>query len=249
MLRDYPQDREIHAVRPDLKELPIPKTELKRLSGLDIEAVNHFSIPTLLSLDPGPDSPGLIRYLLFLVAFAVGLTYPVAIALLNLTFPFHGLFLSTQLVGGLFLTKLVQFFWVKKHVGQSLPGLLHEVERFNDIIRVIDINDRLEEVGNPDVHLRDREQVLEALQLTKEDLIRALRTERILRKHKTFIARNPEIFANNLTALAALQVTDKASEHGRLLNEALQIALSAHEEIGKLSPRPPSPSPHSPDST
>ncbi len=249
MLLDYPQDREIHAVRPDLKELPISKTELKRLSGLDIEAVNHFSIPTLLSLDPGPDSPGLIRYLPFLVAFAVGLTYPVAIALLNLTFPFEWLFLSTQLVVGLFLTKLVQFFWVKKHVGQSLPGLLHEVERFNDIIRVIDINDRLEEVGNPDVHLRDREQVIQALQLTKEDLIRALRTERILRKHKSFIARNPEIFANNLTALAALQVTDKASEHGRLLNEALQIALSAHEEIGKLSPRPPSPSPHSPDST
>ncbi|MGL5192979.1 MAG: hypothetical protein ACRC8Y_05190, partial [Chroococcales cyanobacterium] len=101
-------------MRPDLKELPIPKTELKRLSGLDIEAVNHFSIPTLLSLDPGPDSPGLIRYLPFLVAFAIGLTYPVAIALLNLTFPFEWLFLSTQLVVGLFLTKMVQFVWVKK---------------------------------------------------------------------------------------------------------------------------------------
>jgi hypothetical protein len=235
-------------VRPDLRDLPIPKHELKRLSGLDIEAVNHFSIPTLLSLDSGPDSPGIIRYLPFMMAFAIGLTYPVATALLNLTFPLEWLFLTGNLVLGLFLTKLVQFFWVKNNVGESLPGLLYEVERFNDIIRVIDINDRLEEVGNPDVHLRDREQVIQALQLTKEDLIRALRTERILRKHKTFIARNPEIFANNLTALAALQVADKASEHGQLLNEALQIALSAHEEIGKLSRRPPSPASQSPDS-
>lgn len=222
-------------MRSDLRDLPITKSELKSYSGLDIEAVNHFSMGTLLNLDPGPDSPASIQYLPLLVAFIVGLTYGLPMALLDLPLGFSALFFLAELALGLAIAKLIQFLWVKKHVTESLPGLLHEVDRLNDVIRAIDINDRLEDVGNPDVKLQDREQVIAALHLTKEDLIRALKTERILRKHKKFIARNPEIFANNLTALAALQVTDKASEHGRLLNEALQIALSANEEIGKLS--------------
>ncbi|MDW8453227.1 MAG: hypothetical protein RML39_07205 [Oscillatoriaceae cyanobacterium SKYGB_i_bin93] len=67
--------------------------------------------------------------------------------------------------------------------------------------------------------------------MTRSDLVRALKTERILRKNKDFIARNPEIFANNLAVLTTLQVSDRASEQGRLLNEALQVAISTQEEM------------------
>jgi hypothetical protein len=35
-------------------------------------------------------------------------------------------------------------------------------------------------------------------------------------------------------ALNALQINDKASEHGRLLNEALQIVVDVQEEMRKL---------------
>ncbi|MEB3826286.1 hypothetical protein [Phormidium sp. CCY1219] len=225
-------------MRPDLQDLPITSRELKRLSGVDIEAVIHFSFPTLIALDSGSESPFFIRHLPHFFTFIIGLSYGTLMNRLQLNFPASFLFLLLELFLGIIASKLIQFFWVKKYVTQSLPGLIRDVERFNGTIKAIDINDRLEEAGNPDVHIQNREQVIEALQLTREDLIRALKTEKILRKNRKFIARNPEIFANNLTALTALQVSDRATEHGRLLNEALQIALSANQEMGKISQTP-----------
>ncbi len=65
-------------------------------------------------------------------------------------------------------------------------------------------------------------------------MIRALKTERILRENKNFIISNNELFANNLPTLSAMQVSEQASEHGRLLNEALQIALDVQLEMKRL---------------
>jgi hypothetical protein len=65
-------------------------------------------------------------------------------------------------------------------------------------------------------------------------LICALKTERILRENKKFIAGTTELFDNNLTTLQALQVNEEASEHRRLLGEALQIAVGVQEEMKKL---------------
>ncbi|MEH2268850.1 MAG: hypothetical protein V7K68_10505, partial [Nostoc sp.] len=81
---------------------------------------------------------------------------------------------------------------------------------------------------------KEREGVIEALQLTKTDLVRALKTERILRENKSFILGNTELFVNNLATLTAMQVTEQATEHGRLLNEALQIALDVQHEMKRL---------------
>jgi hypothetical protein len=108
------------------------------------------------------------------------------------------------------------------------------VKRYNSIIKAIDINDQIEEAGNPEVVIQERESVIEALKLTKADLVRALKTERILRENKNFILSNTELFANNLATLAAMQVHEQATEHGRLLNEALQIALDVQHEMKKL---------------
>jgi len=96
---------------------------------------------------------------------------------------------------------------------------------------------QLEEAGNLSVKLKDRERIIEALKLTREDLCRALRTERILRENKKFIDHNPALFENNLIALTTLQVDDQASEQGRLLDEALQIALSTQEELRRFQKR------------
>ena len=52
-------------------------------------------------------------------------------------------------------------------------------------------------------------------------------------EHRYLIATNPEI-NNNLKALTAMQVSTQASEHGRILNKALQIGLSVQQEMRKL---------------
>src|SRR4028119_279139 len=124
--------------------------------------------------------------------------------------------------------------WVKF---KSVRRLVKEVDRYSAVIRAVDINDQLEEAGNPWVGLSDREKVIQALGIMKADLVRALKTERILRENKKFIAQHPQLFTTNLTALTALQLSDRASEYGRVLDQALQIAVGVQEEMRKLQNR------------
>ena len=113
-------------------------------------------------------------------------------------------------------------------------NILDRVYSYIKLIKAIDINDQLEAAGNPTLNLSDRHQVIEAISSAREDLLRALKTERILRDNKEFIANNPHMFASNLTALPTLQVSEQASEYGRLLDETLQIAVGVRQEINKL---------------
>lgn len=132
------------------------------------------------------------------------------------------------------LAALHQAFWIFR--SRRLPlllNLLEEVERYNDLIQAIEINDQLEAAGNLRVELSDRAQVLEGLKLARADLIRALKTERILRQNQTFIASKSELFPNNLATLTALRVSEQAGEQGRLLDEALQIALHVRAQMQK----------------
>jgi xanthine dehydrogenase iron-sulfur cluster and FAD-binding subunit A len=124
--------------------------------------------------------------------------------------------------------------FLKKNITNSLRSLLNDVERYNAIIKAININDQIESAGNPEVCIQQREKVIQALNMTKLDLVRALKTEKILRENKNFILTNSDLFANNLAALAAIKVTEEATEHDRLLNEALQIALDVQSEMRRL---------------
>lgn len=127
-----------------------------------------------------------------------------------------------------------RWFWLRSNSPKLLVNLLDDVDRYHAVLQAIDISDRLETAGSSGGVLTDRTQVIAALQLTREDLIRALMSERILRENKNLIAANPELFTNNLRALEAMQVNTQAGEYGRLLNEALQIGLSVQEEMRKL---------------
>jgi hypothetical protein len=138
-------------------------------------------------------------------------------------------------------TQFFLYYWwrnqqknLKKNMTSSLEILLKDVERYNSVIKAININDQIEDAGNAGVSIKEREKVIAALKLTRADLIRALRTERILRENKNFILSNTELFTNNLATLTAMQVTEQATEHGRLLNEALQIALDVQYEMKTL---------------
>lgn len=145
----------------------------------------------------------------------------------------RGFFLEKPKEPGDFLIKLGRgsFLWLKY---KAVRRLVKEVDRYNTVIRAVYINDQLEEAGNPGVGLSNRERVLEALKVMKTDLVRALKTERILRENKQFITKNPQLFTTNLTTLTALHLSDQASEYGRVLDQALQVAVGVQEEMRKL---------------
>ncbi|WP_375505458.1 hypothetical protein [uncultured Nostoc sp.] len=235
-------------MRDDLQGLEISQDELQKLTNLPVNnqlliITNPLKKLVRIYIQKIKSSEGatvifigfatfVFTYLLFdifIKIFVAWVTIPSWILLIIL-----GIW-----IGG-FTQSILYLIWksrskiIKYHMTNSLQILLNDVERYNIVIRAIDINDQIEEAGNPEVLIKERESVIEALQLTKSDLVRALKTERILRENKSFILSNTELFVNNLATLTAMQVNEQATEHGRLLNEALQIALDVQHEMKRL---------------
>ncbi|WP_156803844.1 hypothetical protein [Lyngbya sp. PCC 8106] len=115
--------------------------------------------------------------------------------------------------------------------------LMEEVKKYNDTVKAVEILDQFSQTESLEEKLLNREEVIQALKITRNSLVSAFQTERILREHQDFIDRRYELFAhleNNLTALMTFEVNNQANEYGELLNEALQIGMSVHREIEKL---------------
>lgn len=132
------------------------------------------------------------------------------------------------------------YMWQQGKPLKTLAHLLDEVDKHNEIIEAVHVLDELGTVNPATVELIDRQEVLRALHATRESLTYALMTEKILRKHKRFIARRQDLFAQietNLATLQTLQVNNEANEYGQLLNDALQIALSVRQEVDRLNGR------------
>jgi len=221
---------EAHSVQPDLQGLEISPGELRHLSGVDSTEVFR---PSILH---NPRQRWSFLFQEFLLSLALT---PIIVGLLHV-------FVILPLIGGSLPATLVtlvgvpiaivatRWFCLQRNSPTALCCLLDEVDRYNVVIKAIHINDQLEAAGTRETSLSDRQKVIEALTLTKEDLVRALRAERVLRENQSFLVGNPELLATNLRTLQTLQVNDRASEYGRLLNEALQIASGVQEEMTKL---------------
>jgi hypothetical protein len=217
-------------VQPDLIGLEISKGELRRLTGFDPEDVFRPSIMA--------DREKRLGFLL-----NEGL---VAIALTPIIVGFIYAFLILPTIGssiklGILLLILVPIavilgrsLWRRFTCPQVLTILLDEVDKYHEVIKTIDIHDQLATTGNSQNSLNDRDKVLAAMQLIREDLVRALKSERILRDNKKLLANNQELFVNNLANLQALEVSSQAGEYAQILNQSLQIALDVQAEIRKL---------------
>ena len=227
----------------DLDELIIPEKELEDLSGIALSDgfAADFYRPAALR-----DTKKLFSLLLNeLLIFCVTLVVSLPVALLanqhQVGFSDAEIFVRVlQITLGLSLAITFAwnvYKWVKAKPLQTLAGLLDEVEKYHEVIKALDIIDRLTAAGNLQANLINRGDAIEALKITRESLVCALKTERILRENHKFIGRRYELFANiesNLAALMALDVSDRATEYGQLLNEALEIGMSVHKEVRKL---------------
>ena len=226
-----------------LDELIIPEKELEDLSGIALSDgfAADFYRPAALR-----DTKKLFSLLLNeLLIFCVTLVVSLPVALLanqhQVGFSDAEIFVRVlQITLGLSLAITFAwnvYKWVKAKPLQTLAGLLDEVEKYHEVIKALDIIDRLTAAGNLQANLINRGDAIEALKITRESLVCALKTERILRENQKFIGRRYELFANienNLAALMALDVSDRATEYGQLLNEALEIGMSVHKEVRKL---------------
>ncbi|RUT05979.1 hypothetical protein DSM106972_031850 [Dulcicalothrix desertica PCC 7102] len=214
----------------DLLGLEISKGELRRLTGFDPDEVFRPSImrdkkkrlgfignELMVALALTPLIVGFIYA--FLILPTIGTSIPLGLALIIIV-PI--------------VVLITRWFWRLKTCPKVVTVLLDEVDRYHAVIQSIYINDQLATSGNKTSHIEDREKVISGLQLIREDLVRALKTERILRDNKELLANNQELSINNLSNLQALQVSTEASEYAQVLNQSLQIAIDVQAEIRKL---------------
>jgi len=126
---------------------------------------------------------------------------------------------------------------------KPLGRLLDEIDHHNEVVDAVILMGELGAARNTALLLsaptpKASKDVLDALRATRESLVCALVTEKILRRNKRLLVRRQELFENietNLATLQALQIEHEASEYGQLLNDALQIGLNVHREIHRLS--------------
>ena len=149
---------------------------------------------------------------------------------------FYLLLISTVL--SLVITAGLNLF-VSWKIKPFLPliKLLEEVQKYHEVLKAVEILDQLVAAGNLQQTVINREAVINALNITRESLVCAFKTERIFRENQDFITQRYELFARleqHLTTLMALDVTNKGNEYGQLLNEALEIGMSVHQAVRKL---------------
>lgn len=206
-------------MQPDLIGLEFSKGELRRLTGVDPDAVFRPAI----SQNKEKRTNFILNEILicFVVsAIIVGFIYTLII-LANINSASQ---LAIALIIVVPLTVVIgRWLWRKKTLPKALVNLLNEVDKYHAVINKVDNNDQV--VTEADSS-SDRNLVIAALQLIREDLVCALRTERSLRSNKNLTATDTDI-TNKLESIA-IQST-QASEYRHLLNEALQIGNSVQE--------------------
>ena len=219
-------------MQPDLMGLEISKGELRRLTGFDTDDVFRPSI--------FKDKDKFAGFLFNEMFVALALT-PLIVGFVYafIILPIRG---SSILLGILLLlispilVFVFRWLWRRFTCPHSLTILLDEVDKYHQVVQALDINDQLASSGNNiNSNIQDRETIVAALKLIREDLVKALKTEKILRDNKNLIAKNQELLMNNLANLQVLQLHEQADEYSYLLNQSLQIAIDVQEQVKKLS--------------
>jgi hypothetical protein len=118
---------------------------------------------------------------------------------------------------------------------KRLLALLDEVDHFNQIIATLMVLGKLGETA-----IGDRQSLFIALALTRENLVTAMVTEKLLRENQRLFDRQAAFLSHletNLLTLKTLEMNQQAQEYQRALNEALMINLTVQREMEQLQQR------------
>ncbi|MGB3295226.1 MAG: hypothetical protein WBB01_19765 [Phormidesmis sp.] len=224
----------------NLAGLRISPRELDKITGLDISEVTMGWAYRQTAFVPQRRLAWVSEQLLTIgvaLVFCMPVTLLLARAVVGDNVQAVGRWLPFGGVGAIALSAAwTTYRWQEGKRLRVLSHLLDEIDRFNDMVAAVEILEELGATKTSRLNLENRQEVIEALHLTRESLICGLMTERVMRKHQQFMARRAEMFSSierNLATLQLLQVSDDASEYGRLLNEAIQIGISVHQELSQ----------------
>ncbi|WP_201321798.1 hypothetical protein [Pseudanabaena sp. lw0831] len=237
------------------RELTQRQIKIQCAIALGISAINFISFASiflpplrvagiifLISLTLGALSLAIefveVTVLFFCVALGAAIysLYALTGATLGIVLLCLGLAIASGILA-LLLIRLIVQQWrksKKSHRQKGIPPvilrLFIEVDKCNKTIRDIDVFDQLQDAGNP-IKLESRESAIAALRMTRNDIVRALKTERILREHPDF---HPDRFDIDLNAFEAIQINNRAKEYGRIFDTTVQIAIDVQKAMTEL---------------
>jgi hypothetical protein len=233
-------------MKPDLETLKISEKELEVLSGLDVGEIFIGGVLGGVYRSSVLQNPKLLLSFLLTEIIVSALvfifTIPIALsffrgAIAQGVSQFSEIVQFLQIPLGItFVVILVWniYLWFGRKRYQSLMHLLDAIDKYHEVLGAIDVLDQLEIASHSQVKLDDRAEVLEALRLTRDNLVAGLMTEKILRENRGLLARRYDLVTsieNNVAALKALESNHQADDYGQLLNEAIQISISVRQEL------------------
>lgn len=233
----------------ELKALAITAKELEQLTGLE---VNNLFIGSIIG---GGFRPGMFKsskrlrsfvlMQVFMIILILILTLPIGLLIIRndanaiSDLPTIANFLQVTLSFTAVL--VIGWNWAMKLRSKAflpLARLLDDVDQYNDVIRAVDVIDRLDSISHLQPQAMNRKQAIEALTIARSSLVCGLKTEKILRQNRSLLARRFDLLSSieaNLISLKAIEVNRQASEYTALLNEALKIGTSVQQEMQQLS--------------
>jgi hypothetical protein len=139
----------------------------------------------------------------------------------------------------LFITNF--YLWKKSIKLKSLAILIDKLDKYNQLIEKLIVIDKIQSLQKSDRqenYQNNCHSIVEALTITKESLINALRIEKLIRHHQNLTSNRYELLTeleNNLVALMSFEPDVQINEYENILNEVLQLGLGIHKEMRKLS--------------
>jgi hypothetical protein len=115
---------------------------------------------------------------------------------------------------------------------KRLMLLLDEVDHFNRMIQTLTLLDQFGEDA-----IGERQALFTALSLTRENLVMAMATEKLLRENQRLLDQQASFLSHletNLVTLKTIEMDHQAQEYRRVLNEALTINLAVQQQMSEL---------------
>jgi hypothetical protein len=225
---------------PNLESLRITSAELDHLTGLEISPVFMGSTirPSVFRSPPKLLSLLITEGLVVGVCFMMGLG--LALVLVRQREGLHQIGLLLMSIGAIVGVSVVLWHLYQRYRAKTLRTLAHlleGVDRHNDIIQALQVMEALDAAQAEPAAMPYHPEVIQALQATRDSLVSALMTEKILRQHRLLMHRRQELFTvieTNLTTLRTLQINHQTSEYRQFLQQALEIGMAVHQELGSM---------------
>jgi hypothetical protein len=131
--------------------------------------------------------------------------------------------------------------WKERRARQlhSLYELQQAADRFDKLVQALGVADSVQSVLGQAPSQADRQRALQVLAINRENLVRALRVERILRENRKLLADvGAGAIQEALLPMEAVRIDARASEYARIVTENLAIAAEVQTAFDELTHAP-----------